>query len=312
MTKREDEKRVPNCLCVYYLTHLTLDSGNGGWSEGNIVTRKRFTGPDGTQYPYWSGQCVRRMMRSYWEGNGENVSPVTKKGKVTTSACNPVDFIDDDLFGYMDEETARVSRTGPVRVSPLIGSFPFRPDDRDLGINSGESNNDNNIFETEQTYNAYYGCVLIELDRFGVFWQSEREVARDGALEGTAKKRRLEKLLDAIENLWGGGKQGRLLSNVSPQFMIATLQHGKNPFLLGVLKLDQKSQISNPESIPQLIEARRRHVSEVMVAYTPGIGNSSELAASIAEIGAESVVVGELAEKLSSITAKELSWLEED
>ncbi len=314
-TNQNDQKRKPNCLCIYYVTHPTLDSGNGGWSEGNIITRKRFTAPDGTQYPYWSGQCVRRMIRNYWDNNGENVSPVSKKGKVTTSSCNPNEYLDDDFFGYMDEEKAKLSRTGPVRVSPLIGCFKFRSDDRDLGINSGECNKDNNIFETEQTYNAYYGCALIEIDRLGEFKKDEGEVKDDKSLNNEQKKARLNCLIEAIENLWGGGKQGRLLSNVSPQFIVATLQYGKNPFLLGLLKLDNSYNISNGEGIAKLLVARKKHISDVLVGYTPGVANGDKVADLICAQSDKEVplcrtkhIVGEITEALTKIVSTKLEW----
>ncbi len=310
-TNQKAQDRKPNCLCLYYVTHPTLDSGNGGWSEGNIVTRKRFTAPDGTQYPYWSGQCVRRMIRNYWDSNGEKVSPVSKKGKISTSSCDPNNYLDDDCFGYMDEEKAKLSRTGPVRVSPLIGCFKFRPDDRDLGINSGESNKDNNIFETEQTYNAYYGCILVELDRIGEFKKGEGEVEKDGSLSDPLKKARLASLVEAIENLWGGGKQGRLLSNVSPQFIVATLQYGKNPFLLGLLKLDSSFNIINGDGIAKLLNARKEYISDILVGYTPGVANCKDVAGLICNDESKKIVIGGVTKKLVDIVSKKLNLTEE-
>ena len=92
----------------------------------NINPIKKVTLDNGQELPYVSSQAIRRALRDQIVSMGFDKSPVqeasAKKGAPKT-LMNPVKFIEDDLFGYMDaspgkdgEKGKSVIRTSPVRV----------------------------------------------------------------------------------------------------------------------------------------------------------------------------------------------------
>jgi len=71
---------------------------------------------DGKAYPYCSSQAVRRALREQLAVLGWKLSETTeakqKKGAASTQ-CNPQEYIDDDLFGFMQADAETVKRTAP-------------------------------------------------------------------------------------------------------------------------------------------------------------------------------------------------------
>ena len=97
---------------------------------------KRYTRGDQT-YPYVSGQAWRNWWRTTLENEFHDwrVSPIERSGQgktqVVYTAASPVEYDDDDVFGYMraprggGKET--VTRISPLKNSPLISIEPQRP-----------------------------------------------------------------------------------------------------------------------------------------------------------------------------------------
>ena len=167
-------------IAVGYLMKISAGNVNASHTEGNVVVTKKVTLPDGSAVPYVSGQALRRMLRDRMEELGFPLSePFAQvSGQEVTPPVRPWEFADEDLFGYLDPSGGR-RRTSPVRVSAAVGLFRFQGD-RDLGTRSferfGESvQGGGNMFETELYANLFRGCLLIELDRVGV-WKSRYEL----------------------------------------------------------------------------------------------------------------------------------------
>jgi len=102
-----------------------------------------------------------------------------------------------------------------VRVSPLVALEPYGGG-MDFGTNymSVKAGGTPNIFETEIHSGYYVGTVLIELDRVG---EKSPGDEYDLSLSQDEKKKRVNALVDAIQNLWTVGRQSRFLSDVSPK-----------------------------------------------------------------------------------------------
>lgn len=248
-----------NCLNISYLFKMSIGNANSGFNEDNVSTLKKITLPDGSTLPYISGQALRRNIRNKFMELGCDVSPLqdprseeqkTNDSKTKSpdfTECDPITYIDDDLFGFMRAVSGDTrKRTSPVRVSSAIGMYPFQ-NDRDLGTRSseqtrGKADAGGSMFETEVTHNYFAVNILIELDRVGKFSGMELNKDEGSEIDAEAKVERLNSLITAIEHLWGGGKQSRLLSDTSPKFVVYTRQSSKLPLFLETLR-------TNPEDI---------------------------------------------------------------
>ncbi|WP_231682802.1 type I-B CRISPR-associated protein Cas7/Cst2/DevR [Phosphitispora fastidiosa] len=224
------------CLTITYLTKASYASLNGGDKEAdNISSIKKIQMSDGKEYPYKSSQAIRRDLREQLAVLGEELSETETakqdKGAATTQG-KPQQFIDDDLFGFMQADKVTIKRTSPVRVSPLIALEPYRGEldfaTNYMGVKAGGNPN---IFESEIHSGFYRGTILVELDRVGIADASNYELN----LSNNEKKRRVSVLLDAIQTLWGVGRQSRFLADISPKFICGALLTVKNPIFLECL-----------------------------------------------------------------------------
>ncbi len=250
-----DQKQT-NCINIAYIFKTSLGSINGSWTEGNVSTVKKITKPDGTLLPYISGQSLKYQIRKAWKEMGlknslSEVKQSEKTSGVNFTAGDPEKFLDDDLMGYMiasKSETRR--RTAAVRTSAAIGLFPFKGD-RDLGTKSkeetgGDASAGGNIFETEIYYNYFRVNILIELDRLGKFNPSELAEKGEGKnLEVSldTRRQRLNYLFEALKQIWGGGKQSRILTDMEPKFMAITFQNSKMPIFLESLNVSENEEL---------------------------------------------------------------------
>jgi len=252
-----------NCLNIAFIFRASVGSINGGWTEGNVSTVKKITLPNGNRLPYVSGQSLKYQIRRYWAEANADLSPVAKADKdegVNFTAGEPAKYIDDDLLGYMiATKDVNRRRTAVVRTSAAIGIFPFQGD-RDLGTKSkekevgGDMGTGGNIFETEIYYNYFRVNILVELDRLGNFQPFElRKKDENVNLKIEERRRRVEVLLDAVEHLWGGGKQSRVLSDISPQFVALTFQTVKSPIFLESLTVNPDETL-HTEAVKQVLD----------------------------------------------------------
>ncbi|AEH44112.1 CRISPR-associated autoregulator, DevR family [Thermodesulfatator indicus DSM 15286] len=244
---------MSKAISLGYLFKVSAGNVNASHTEGNVMVTKKVTLPDGSTLPYISGQAIRRMLRDRLEDLGWALSePFCKvSGQEVTPPVRPWDFIDEDLFGYLDPSGGK-RRTSPVRVSAAIGLFPFQGD-RDLGTRSFEKfgqamSEGGNMFETELYANLFRGAILIELDRVGSFTTLEINTERIPenlikeenlfSLHPTEKRNRLQTLLEALSLLWGGGRTARMLADLSPRFLAYARLSVKHPVFLENIEVE--------------------------------------------------------------------------
>ncbi|MBV8812638.1 MAG: hypothetical protein JO033_28535 [Acidobacteriaceae bacterium] len=92
-------------VAISLLIHGEAVRFNRGQSRGDDYDFKYMRGRDGREYPYVSSQCYKKYWRESLAGP---FSPITREkdaaGKEKNQAFtsgNPMDYPDDDLFGYM-------------------------------------------------------------------------------------------------------------------------------------------------------------------------------------------------------------------
>lgn len=244
MANEQKAMRDAKAITITFLTNVSLGSLNGSDKEAdNVSSIKKLTRGSKT-YPYMSSQAVRRALRDQLGVLGcelsEGRASGTEKGAAITQ-CLPEQFIDDDLFGFMDaSKSGTHKRTSPVRVSPLLALDPYEGD-LDFGTNymARDEGGNPNIFETEIHGGLYRGTLLIELDAVGKNRSGEHKAAssKDGwELDGAGKAARVNVLLDALQHLWSSGRQSRFLADISPKFVAAAVLKAKTPIFLESLR----------------------------------------------------------------------------
>jgi CRISPR-associated protein Cst2 len=177
-------------------------------------------------FPYVSAQAFRYWLRNTLEHSPElkwKTAPVFREGKIVYTDANPLEYWDDDLFGYMRfpskktapvreeaTETTRetetpintaVTRISPFRVSTLVSLAPVVLTS-DFGVMARQEGNP--APNEHQFYRATLkGLLSIDLHAAGTFSYMDRAGYRnlDGYRIELARKRNLERL-DAGEKAY--------------------------------------------------------------------------------------------------------------
>jgi CRISPR-associated protein Cst2 len=265
---------------------------NAGQDEGRrtdnaIVVKQLQIGR--LRYPYVSGQAWRRWWREVlYTDFGWTPSPVNREAKSAYTEGNPIDYAEDDLFGYMaarkrgkDSDTYR--RVSPLRASLLVSVLPnvivsdFGHFSRNLPPGS-----DIIPFESE-VYSTYlqgvFSIVLSEVGRFAVGAMADisAELAQKNGsrlrkaavnpnqaeiyeLPVRDRVQRVCEALQALARLRGGARLARNLSDVTPVAVIVGFLDGGNaPF--------QNLFVSDPVNAEQVLLNLERFRS-VLSDYT--------------------------------------------
>jgi CRISPR-associated protein Cst2 len=284
---------MSKAIVIGYLAKVSAANVNASHTEGNVIVAKKVTLPDGTTVPYISGQAIRRMLRDRLEELGYPLSEpfATVSGQEVTPPVRPWEFIDEDLFGYLDPSGGR-RRTSPVRVSAAVGLFTFQGD-RDLGTRSFERFGQamaagGNMFETELYANLFKGTVLVELDRVGVFKPIETGEKNERILPADERMKRLQTLFEALNILWGGGRTARMLADLSPKFLAYARLRVKHPVFLEAFAAHYEDGKYALELAP-LVNALQKFADyreQTLFGIEPGIfGNEEEIRAALQEYG---------------------------
>lgn len=215
----------------------------------------------GQTYPYVSGQAWRNWWRTTLADEFDwSVSPITRSGKGTAqvvyTAASPVEYDDDDVFGYMRAPKGKgaetVTRISPLKNSPLISIEQHRPTD-DYGVMARQED-----FPAIHEH-QFYSCVLqgifsLDLSAVGTFSDVNRtgykniassyvQTIQDAGgtqedensswvLPKEIRVRRCQQTLEALPLLSGGAKRTSHLTDVTPKLIIlSVLDGGNHPFM---------------------------------------------------------------------------------
>ncbi|MEL6944228.1 MAG: type I-B CRISPR-associated protein Cas7/Cst2/DevR, partial [Bacteroidota bacterium] len=224
----------------------------------------------------------------------------TSKGAPKT-ALNPIKYIDDDLFGYMDARagedgaagTSNV-RTSPVRVESLLALATYKGDldyatnfmGKKIGLNP-------NIFETEIHSGVYRGTVLIELDRVGIEHIVEeekegkkiisRKLKLKNLVDNEEKAKRVNAFLDALQMLWSSGRQSRFLADISPKFIAAAMMKSKNPIFLESVKLREDDGQIDIAALNSVVTDYNKFIDKRLFAVQEAVFNKQDGMVSLSE-----------------------------
>lgn len=190
----------------------------------NIVGVKIIRTKDGA-YPYVSAQAFRYWLRTTLEniGLGWKSAPTYREEKIAYTDANPIEWWDDDLFGYMrapgtsasakkrkddpaykaltpldviKEEEQAITRVSPFRVSTLISIAPLTNITEDFGVMSRHEGDP--VIHVHQLYHTTLkGMFSLNLRTSGTFSYRQRTGFRN--LDDERIKRAKEKKLEHLE-----------------------------------------------------------------------------------------------------------------
>ncbi len=154
-------------------------------------------------FPYFTAQAYRRWLRVTIENDlqGWQMSPVYREEKVAYTDSNPLEYWDDDLFGYMRApgkekkgkkdatgsatpaaenasepitglEGSAITRMSPLRVSTFVSIAPVDITD-DFGVMSRQEG-DPAPFEHQFYRATFQGLLSLDLTNAGTFSYSRR------------------------------------------------------------------------------------------------------------------------------------------
>ncbi len=257
-----------------------------GTSGGNLTELKKTTEIDGTQRVFVSGNSVKWSIKQYWRENpslAKQISPVEekiekpkasksretsteepapekKRGAQISSACDPEQYIDDDLFGYFNANKGR-ARNAPVKTNGMISLFDVKTDIDNLVRYSPTSDN-HSLFDKEISTNVFRSSWAIELDRIGKT-EGEKETEKKINLENPNKEQRVKLFFDAIFNIWQRTQQTNYLTNPQPEVMTVIFRNDKSLTVGNKLAITTNYELE----IDALKEILYYHDDKIILAY---------------------------------------------
>jgi CRISPR-associated protein Cst2 len=216
-------------LFTTIITPKAIAANNRGEGDGStLATLQKITFRN-EQYTTVSAEAIRWAYREYFQNFHEaevnrtfnpDTDNYTLKGERENSepTFDPLKFIDDDLFGYMDakkganNEDATVKRRGVVEVSRAISLDPYWGDIA-FGSTGGEKGK-TSIHQTEVHNTAYQYTMAL-------------------TPEALKKPERAVMLLDAIPAIRHvGGNHSRFLYEFRPESIVFRITDDPSPWIM--------------------------------------------------------------------------------
>lgn len=147
----------------------------------NAVGTKRIY-KDGKTYVYVSGQAWRYWWRDTLQKSFNwNLSPITRDNKIAFTSANPIQYADDDIFGYMkaaseevvDEkgktkkENITVTRVSPLKNSVLVSVGSVRPVENWSSM--ARQDGDSVPYGKQEYSSVLKGMFSLDLEQIGTF-----------------------------------------------------------------------------------------------------------------------------------------------
>lgn len=174
------------------LNNWGKDSTNSQGTDNATAVKKVYK--NGRWYAVVAGQAWRYWWREALGLNGWSLSPITRDKKVAFTEANPIDYSDDDIFGYMraskDDETdengeiikdkkgnakqidVSVTRVSPLKNSILASVTPIKL------INEFSTmvrqDGDAVLYEKQSYSTVLKGMFSLDLDQVGTFTKTNR------------------------------------------------------------------------------------------------------------------------------------------
>jgi CRISPR-associated protein Cst2 len=211
-------------LFANIVTPTAVAANNRGEGDGSTLStlQKITRGID--QYTTVSAEAIRWAYREYFQQHHGEVTnrsfdPDADRYEFKTEVFNAEQYIDDDLFGYMDakkgsdNKDATTKRRGALEISRAISLDPYWGDIA-FGSKGGEKNK-TSIHQTEVHCTAYQYTLAVTPSHL-------------------KRIERAEYLLEAIAAIRHvGGNHSRFLYEFRPESIVLRVTEDPSPWIMG-------------------------------------------------------------------------------
>ena len=230
-----------------------------------------------TRYPYVSGQAFRYWLRETLENKFNwNMSPISRESKIAFTEANPIEYPDDDVFGYIralkKKDGSTVTRISPFKNSPLVSVVGQNPTN-DFGVMARQDNGNPVPYEHEFYSTILKGIFSIDLGSLGVFCENEKtgyknmypsliEIAEEKGLtheencwilDDKTRINRATDIINALPYLSGGAKNTSHLTDVTPKILVLTAIDGGNHIFMNVVREENDETIFDIDALDEVI-----------------------------------------------------------
>jgi CRISPR-associated protein Cst2 len=214
-------------LFVTVVTPTAVAANNRGEGDGSTLSTLQKITRGSDQYTTVSAEAIRWGMREYFQNTDEKstnrtFNSDTDKYTLKNERFSAKEFIDDDLFGYMDakkgkdNEDATTKRRGAFEVSRAISLDPYWGDTA-FGSKGGEKGK-TSIHSTEVHCTAYQYTVAL-------------------TPESLKDAKRALLALDAISAVRHvGGNHSRFLYDFRPESIAIRITEDPSPWIMDCFK----------------------------------------------------------------------------
>ena len=242
--------------------HSALNNaGSDAGDRTDNIVRVKTIRKGMTRYPYVSGQALRYWWRETLEDKFDwEMSPISREKKIAFTSANPIEYPDDDVFGYMramsKKEGGTVTRISPLKNSPLIAVIGQNPTE-DFGVMSRHEG-DPVPYEHEFYSNILKGIFSIDLGAVGIFSESEKTGYKNMSadlLKLAEEKgiKRTQDIINALPYLSGGAKSASHLTDVTPKIIVLAAIDGGNHIFMNIVREEKGELIFDLNALDEVI-----------------------------------------------------------
>lgn len=251
---------------------------NADMGLGIRIPLKKIITWDQQVKPFVSARCVKRCIRERLSEKDFKIDPLQLIGqgeaKQLGDIGNPVEYVDDDLFGFLLPQETPVRRSGPVKVSHLISLRHA-----EIRVEFAARFPREFLEEYQKEYPAPFEIELAEWlgrlnviisDRIGCFAKDElteeaiKKLGKSFSLPSEERKKRLKGLLEVL--LWEGWEFPRGAQSPSvPEsyYGVITLTERFTP-IFGYLDVGEENKLDQ-EGIDTIIKLYGKLIDKLFV-----------------------------------------------
>ncbi|NJL03183.1 MAG: type I-B CRISPR-associated protein Cas7/Cst2/DevR [Spirulinaceae cyanobacterium SM2_1_0] len=241
-------------LFATIVTPTAVAANNRGEGDGSTLATLQTITRGNDQYTTVSADAIRWALREYFQHHhadeiNRTFDPDRDQYDFKDEKCSAEQFIDDDLFGYMDakkdkeNKNATVKRRGALEVCRAVSLDPYWGD---VAFGSkGGAKGKTSIHQTQMHLTAYQYTIALTPEHL-------KKAERAGAL--------LEALV-GIRHV--GGNHSRFLYEFRPESIVLRVTDDPSPWIMGCFKR-LGDEVGCPE-LERVIKAGDVAASEVLV-----------------------------------------------